>query len=157
MMMFLCGVLMFSLVCVRVFSTIAWFPQTWRICRCECECECCRAWPTLTRWPLGLTPAPLVTLKRTKMWKIHDWKNTFELMISLSVLYSTRPVRRARWWVWLCLKWPCWPTVRPWLRPATTVKVSDTCSFITDRPSVGVTAVFFFTPHRGNVGERSGL
>lgn len=39
-------------------------------------------------------------------------------------LYSTRLIKRARWWAWLCLKSPCWPTAKRWPRPATTVRVS---------------------------------
>lgn len=41
--------------------------------------------------------------------------------------HSTKPVRRGQWWELLCLRSPCWLTVKPWRRPVTTAKVRNWC------------------------------
>lgn len=65
------------------------------------------------------------TCTRMSVWThISRIRSLVILLIPVPVLFSTRPVRKARWWGWLCLKPPCWHTARLLLRPAITVKVS---------------------------------
>lgn len=47
----------------------------------------------------------------------------FDLFFQCLSCHSTKPVRRGQWWAWQCRRSPCWPIVRLWRRPATTVKV----------------------------------
>lgn len=56
----------------------------------------------------------------TTKWKVYN-------MCLCLFHHSTKQVRRGQWWELLCPRSPCWPTVKPWHRPVTTVKVRARC------------------------------